>query len=758
MPSEVKALLQAQSEKPLHYTYLKEFRVEQCHLFLQHKCTQHRPYTCFHWHFMNQRRRRPIRRREGTFNYSPDVYCTKYDETTGLCEDGDECPYLHRVAGDTERRYHLRYYKTGMCVHDTDARGFCVKNGHHCAFAHGIQDLRPPVYDIRELHLMEGPDGDGHNGFGPNNLDKERNMMNDDPKWQDSNYVLVNYKTEPCKRPPRLCRQGYACPQYHNNRDKRRSPKKHKYRSTPCPNVKASDEWGDPAQCENGDNCGYCHTRTEQQFHPEIYKSTKCNDMQQNGYCPRGAFCAFAHVDHEIAGPREISTVPECGTSLADILSSALPPCREGEASAEAGVVLSSAFTDGLGHHAEGGLFGRAERSHSLSLGEDIDLSAPLPSYPRAPGSEREDKEASLRRHFSGNDQAGGMHPRFSSLFLGSQSSSAPSTGPNFPLGSFSFPSRDTLDCVLGNALDDLHIDDPLFLGATSLEKELSLDASDVPSINHSRLLGESSTAPVNIPRARMGSGGDHRGGLLGSFSPTSSPLVSNAPPGFLPQSQGNPIEHQASGGGLLGASHSSNMVNSMHGFGSLPSSNLFGDQGMMMGSPIARGGIAGSLPAVLEVQRLREELRANRAKLASWEEGIAQARTACDAWRREAEEANQKARQAQQEKNEAMQQLNLLHQSGKSGNGSGTGSVISVGIPPGTSLDTLPLPTLRSLRMQIACDLESIEQLIHQKQTKLCVSCEELPRSAEVILLCGHMAFCNKCAKASHECPLCKN
>ena len=73
----------------------------------------------------------------------------------------------------------------------------------------------------------------------------------------------------------------------------------------------------------------------------------------------------------------------------------------------------------------------------------------------------------------------------------------------------------------------------------------------------------------------------------------------------------------------------------------------------MMMGSPITRGGIAASLPAVLEVQRLREELRANRAKLASWEEGIAQARTACDAWRREAEEANQKARQAQQEKNE---------------------------------------------------------------------------------------------------------
>ena len=61
------------------------------------------------------------------------------------------CPYLHRTTGDTERRYHLRYYKTGTCVHETDARGHCVKNGPHCAFAHGPHDLRQPVYDIREI-------------------------------------------------------------------------------------------------------------------------------------------------------------------------------------------------------------------------------------------------------------------------------------------------------------------------------------------------------------------------------------------------------------------------------------------------------------------------------------------------------------------------------------------------------------------------------------------------------------------------------
>ncbi|CAA9999759.1 unnamed protein product [Nesidiocoris tenuis] len=297
MPSsEAKPLLTApQTEKPRHYTYLKEFRVEQCPLFLQHKCTQHRPFTCFNWHFMNQRRRRPVRKRDGSFNYSADNYCPKYDETTGICPDGDECPFLHRTAGDTERRYHLRYYKTCNCVHETDNRGYCAKNGAHCAFAHGQDDQRMPVYDIKEIQA-ENSDGDTVPN-GPNVLDKERNLMNEDPKWQDTQFVLLHYKTEQCKRPPRLCRQGYACPQYHNSRDKRRPPRKNKYRSTPCPNVKHGDEWGEPTNCENGDNCSYCHTRTEQQFHPEIYKSTKCNDVQSAGYCPRGVFCAFAHVD-----------------------------------------------------------------------------------------------------------------------------------------------------------------------------------------------------------------------------------------------------------------------------------------------------------------------------------------------------------------------------------------------------------------------------------------------------------------------------
>lgn len=238
-PAATAQVLQAQPEKPQHYTYLKEFRTEQCPLFVQHKCTQHRPYTCFHWHFVNQRRRRSIRRRDGTFNYSPDVYCTKYDEATGLCPEGDECPFLHRTTGDTERRYHLRYYKTGICIHETDSKGNCTKNGLHCAFAHGPHDLRSPVYDIRELQAMEALQNgqttvegsiEGQSAGAASHAMIEK-ILSEEPRWQETAYVLGNYKTEPCKKPPRLCRQGYACPYYHNSKDRRRSPRKHKYRS-----------------------------------------------------------------------------------------------------------------------------------------------------------------------------------------------------------------------------------------------------------------------------------------------------------------------------------------------------------------------------------------------------------------------------------------------------------------------------------------------------------------------------------------------
>jgi hypothetical protein len=37
-----------------------------------------------------------------------------------------------------------------LCVHETDSRGQCTKNGQHCAFAHGTEDLRLPIFEVGE--------------------------------------------------------------------------------------------------------------------------------------------------------------------------------------------------------------------------------------------------------------------------------------------------------------------------------------------------------------------------------------------------------------------------------------------------------------------------------------------------------------------------------------------------------------------------------------------------------------------------------
>ncbi|XP_014470157.1 PREDICTED: RING finger protein unkempt isoform X7 [Dinoponera quadriceps] len=707
-----------------HSRYLKEFRVEQCPLFVQRKCTQHRPFTCFNWHFMNQRRRRPVRKRDRTFNYSADNYCTKYDETTGICPDGDECPYLHRTAGDTERRYHLRYYKTCMCVHDTDTRGFCVKNGPHCAFAHGNHDLRPPVYDIKEIQALENPDSDPNSSSnGPNVLDKERNLMNEDPKWQDTNYVLSNYKTESCKRPPRLCRQGYACPQFHNNKDKRRSPRKYKYRSTPCPNVKHGEEWGEPGNCEQGDGCTYCHTRTEQQFHPEIYKSTKCNDVQQAGYCPRGVFCAFAHVDREctlinllpteeMSLARDMAVPIDCGANLAEILSNALPPDKRAhdkdkplsDSSNGSGEVSESASTSSLGSNsshskAPGAQLHNSNTNSSINTATQQKITSILynpnsliqvneirkqmvaiDSDPLLTKSEKAQQKQSLYIAYNLNGT------------LGSHSLATAVS----PLSN-SFYSNDTVESVVGNALDELHLDDPLNL-VESIHRDTNspIGNSISAGLASSGLLG--SSAPVNIP-------GMAERSVLTNFSPsTSSPLQQLQTASFL---TGSRFSHQDS---------------------------------------------------IESVQRLREELTSSRAQLATWDERINQARAACAAWQLESEEAKRKATIAEQQRDENMDSLQALMQvkALRVENEASSGGPYLHTVRRISELRSLSIATLKSIQSQLRSDLEEVEKVLYRETATKCMVCEEQNRTV-TLSPCNHYVVCSTCAPNQRECPYCQ-
>ncbi|XP_053682852.1 RING finger protein unkempt homolog isoform X3 [Sabethes cyaneus] len=745
------ALLNTQTEKPNHYTYLKEFRVEQCPSFLQHKCNQHRPFVCFNWHFMNQRRRRPVRRRDGSFNYSADNYCTKYDETTGICPDGDDCPFLHRTAGDTERRYHLRYYKTCMCVHDTDARGFCVKNGHHCAFAHGIHDQRPPVYDIKELEALQAAEASGECLNGPNVLDKERNLMNEDPKWQDTNYVLANYKTEPCKRPPRLCRQGYACPQYHNSKDKRRSPRKYKYRSTPCPNVKHGEEWGEPANCEAGDNCQYCHTRTEQQFHPEIYKSTKCNDVQQAGYCPRSVFCAFAHVEPYVLTEDLGRDLDSQALALSDMISSVLPPDSGGGGGGGLGCPLSK------------------KDKHELALlAIDNDLTmGPLEKEQRkrmcltfnfrniASSLDGGVYDLARRDNIHGLDNSISAGIASSGLLA---SSSAPVNIPGSPMG------NSISGLLQGTSA-------PVNIPGSSLSNNFS------PS-SHSNLFG--------INDAMFGSNATHH---IGS---SSAPKLANSFGHSGTDSlffQSHIISPVLTGGdGGLSASPELSRIselNSLNNELSNNNSNLLFDNHMQQAAAAAQqqqqqhqqqqqqqhhAAAAAVMAAAAakssnsshsysmsplvasDMGRLRDELANKNAQMINWEEQVMQATNACEAWKAQMEESNRKTVIAEQQRDEALSHVKALKEKLEQLNIGGNSTTNF----RATELRGMPLQKLKNIQAKLRAEIEEVEKVLYLETATKCMKCEENNRSVTLVP-CNHYVLCDSCAATQRECPYCQ-
>uniref|UniRef100_A0A8C2CF20 Unk like zinc finger n=1 Tax=Cyprinus carpio TaxID=7962 RepID=A0A8C2CF20_CYPCA len=813
MPSVSKTAASAspQTEKPTHYSYLKEFRTEQCPLFLQHKCTQHRPFTCFHWHFLNQRRRRPIRRREGTFNYSPDVYCTKYDETTGICPDGDDCPYLHRTTGDTERKYHLRYYKTGTCIHETDARGHCVKNGLHCAFAHGPHDLRPPVYDIREIQAQEAlqngqlGSGEGIPDLQPGVLASQamiEKTLNEDPRWQDTNFVLANYKTEQCTKPPRLCRQGYACPHYHNSRDRRRNPRKFKYRSTPCPSVKHGDEWGEPSKCESGDSCQYCHSRTEQQFHPEIYKSTKCNDMRQTGYCPRGPFCAFAHVERIPSTEETMSTLltamqsgsqsklgspqyPECPVS--EWSGNTISITSSGSNNGQTGNVSctnSPTVTPGSGSNSSLSPVGPISRPKCFTNGSfcsestTSSVSSPTSNYPKAPGFERED-QAKNQKSLSGENnqklmdqdkQAHGnvfsvVNPLASSITssitsslassIGSDSSSPTTLSTMNAKATPFYPGSNTVESVIGSALD-LNFSD---INVASLDKELEDQDNNGLGLTRQRLLGGS--APVNIPGSLARSSSLHSSSSL-SASPLSSLsqslsqslLTGMASQQSQPQAPPVKTEH-----GLLGTSTS--MQNSLGlngGAGGIWDfmSGSFSPSPSPVFSSLSSSTVGSSSA---DIGRLLRELDEAKRKIKQWEEAWHQVKQACEAWQKDAHEAKEQAKSAEAERQLAEQKREDTERKLKELQGDFDVLCRSPNTPLLRSygeLDQLPLPKLRSIQSQLRSDLDLIDGVIYQLQSKKCIVCQKHDRSF-VLQPCQHYVLCQKCASSKMECPYCK-
>lgn len=148
---------------------------------------------------------------------------------------------------------------------------------------------------------------------------------------------------------------------------------------------------------------------------PQIYKSTKCNDMQQSGSCPRGPFCAFAHVESKLPldpgpcsspdrclsnppaeplGPEEPSFPTPSSPPSSRPLDPLIPEDSSSPSRHRAGSAADPFSVSGASCTEEQGLLGSVLSfcEHASGGAEAASPWAGDGGYCRAPGFEREDQ------------------------------------------------------------------------------------------------------------------------------------------------------------------------------------------------------------------------------------------------------------------------------------------------------------------------------------------------------------------------------
>jgi len=520
------------------------------------------------------------------------------------------------------------------------------------------------------------------------------------------------------------------------------------FRSSPCPTVKQGDEWKDPTCCEKGDNCQFCHTRTEQQFHPEIYKSTKCHDMTQTGYCPRGPFCAFAHVEQEIrvvedTGMPTSPTLPigSFNQTTAESALANLPEITEprnvGTKPADCGIpeqntALSNSlawasFTAHLNHDTSDITQNLAKTS--LGIDNKLGISAPPTAqspltkqtgslkpaasnvpYSKAPGSERSGSSDQGLLN-TGTFGSVGSNNAWPSLSLsqsvpGIESFSSTSSSPsnllprqinslNSDAAPF-YPADETVDSVVGSALKDLDEHN---------ESSASILSSGFPDRRPNNGNGDKSITSSIWAHTRSAS---HDNSLTSLF-PMSDPVN-------IPQEQALNVRENLQRGLHSGLSSLSSPVLGGMEFpsaGSLPAGRYFPMQqsSSLVGS-VGQAGLSSSIGSgsisLNDVERMQ-------FKCKQWEESWNQAKAACDAWKREATEANERARLSEERFLMVKERCQLLENK-LNVNASGDSEKKCQFLHQQYEIDDLrkfPVASLKLLQTKYKADLEILEKLI---------------------------------------------
>ena len=261
------------SELPYYQEILLFYKMNQCYQNHQRPIGDFFPInfnsglqTCFNYHGPEERRR-PLFEEENLNSLYQPVKCPSLLET-GECLNGDLCRYAHT---QNEVNYHPLFYKTEPC-------SGCVyeKNTRFCPYFHPDELNRKVTIEKLHMKVNKGQ----FKGKGTSEPDQD-------------NFNLDSFKANSC--PHKGSHNPKVCIYYHHDKDKKRPVGIFHYSSEMCYNVKKN------RSCPNGDNCGFCHNKVEQLYHPERYKKKFCLCCPHTVHkCEYGNYCSFAHSEDEI--------------------------------------------------------------------------------------------------------------------------------------------------------------------------------------------------------------------------------------------------------------------------------------------------------------------------------------------------------------------------------------------------------------------------------------------------------------------------
>ena len=207
------------------------------------------------------------------FNYGP-IIC-KYTN----CTHENECPFSHNF---DEIFYHPLIYKKIKCslldsCKEKNCPFFHSKNEMNCDL-----DFENDKKIIDLIKILNSYDSI-----------KNNDIINDNYFFNSNEFNPFTYKKKKCVF-GKMCKLNF-CLNYHNlYEDRIRNFVV--YDNILCPKIFEKNKLKENPNCNEKDNCKFCHSIFEFNFHPKNYKKIKCENFNN---CNKKIFCPFLHENEK---------------------------------------------------------------------------------------------------------------------------------------------------------------------------------------------------------------------------------------------------------------------------------------------------------------------------------------------------------------------------------------------------------------------------------------------------------------------------